>query len=86
MLLVVAHALGVANGGAPPTRSAPILRRNNPRPRVCAIPMGIAPTRLALLVLSTLATCSCVGDYDFRPLQIKRELYMLLELLQRLQR
>ena len=36
------------------SQSAPVLRRHNPRPRVSAA--GIAPTRLALLVLSTLAT------------------------------
>ena len=57
MLLVaaLALALGVANrGGSAPTRSATVLRRHNSRPRVSAV--RIAPTRLALLVLSTLAT------------------------------
>ena len=62
MLLVaaLALALGVANrGGSAPTRSATVLRRHNSRPRVSAV--RIAPTRLALLVLSTLATAVSGG-------------------------
>ena len=46
----------VANRGAlQPTQSAPVFRCHNPRSRVSAA-VGIAPTRMALLVLSTLAT------------------------------
>ncbi len=47
------------------SQSAPVLRRHNPRPRASAV--GIAPTRMALLVLSTLATIasgSAPGSFD----------------------
>ena len=54
----------VANRGAlQPTQSAaPVFRCHNPRSRVSAA-VGIAPTGMALLVLSTLATSACGGPH-----------------------